>query len=232
MEPRLSYRKVAPEGYQAMAALERYAKTSGLEHSLLELVKLRASQINGCAFCIDMHTKDARAEGESEQRLYGLSAWEETPFYTERERAALAWTEALTLISETHAPDEVYELARKHFSEKELVDLTLAIVAINGWNRLAIGFRTVPGSYNPQRERLSGGLFFDYIPVGTANTEVTDETFHLSSGSSSARRLFHRVASHPAGGSTRSSGDRTPSSSQLPFRSQGAATQCPVPCPA
>jgi AhpD family alkylhydroperoxidase len=116
----------------------------------LELVKTRASQINGCAYCIDMHTKDARALGESEQRLYALPAWRETPFYTERERAALAWTETITLISQGHAPDEVFEQARTQFTEEELVNLTLAIIAINGWNRLAIAFREVPGTYPPQ----------------------------------------------------------------------------------
>ena len=121
----------------------------GLESSLLELVKTRASQINGCAYCLDMHTKDARAHGETEQRLYALPAWAETPFFTDRERAALAWTEAVTLVSETHVPDDVYELARQHFNEKELVDLTLAVVAINGWNRLSIAFRSVPGTYQP-----------------------------------------------------------------------------------
>jgi AhpD family alkylhydroperoxidase len=149
MEPRLKYAHVAPEGYQAMRALEGYVKSSGLEPALLELVKLRASQINSCAYCIDMHTKDARAHGETEQRLYALSAWREAPFYTERERAALAWTEAVTKVFDEHVPDNVYELARKQFTEKELVDLTLAIIAINGWNRLAISFRTVPGSYQP-----------------------------------------------------------------------------------
>lgn len=132
-----------------MRALEGYVKSSGLEPALLELVKLRASQINSCAYCIDMHTKDARAHGETEQRLYALSAWREAPFYTERERAALAWTEAVTKVFDEHVPDDVYELARKQFTEKELVDLTLAIIAINGWNRLAISFRTVPGSYQP-----------------------------------------------------------------------------------
>ena len=134
-----------------MAGLEQYARRSGLESSLLELVKTRASQINGCAFCLDMHTKDARAAGETEQRLYTLSAWHEASFFTDRERAALAWTEAVTRVADTHVPDEVYELARKHFSEKELVDLTLAVVAINGWNRLAIAFRTMPGSYQPTK---------------------------------------------------------------------------------
>lgn len=149
MQQRLDYKKLAPDGYKAMAGLEQYARHSGLESSLLELVKTRASQINGCAFCLDMHTKDARAAGETEQRLYALSAWEETPFFTDRERAALAWTEAVTRVANTHVPDEVFQSVRKHFTEKELVDLTLTIVAINGWNRLAVAFRTVPGSYQP-----------------------------------------------------------------------------------
>ena len=151
MEARLDYTKASPEGFKAMLGLEQYARQSGLERSLLELVKMRASQINGCAFCLDMHSKDARAEGETEQRLYALNAWRETPFFSERERAALGWTETVTRVSETHVPDETYESVRQHFSEKELVDLTLAIVAINGWNRLAISFRTVPGSYQPPR---------------------------------------------------------------------------------
>jgi len=149
MQQRINYKEVAPDGYKAMAGLEQYARRSGLEPSLLELVKTRASQINGCAFCLDMHTQDARAAGETEQRLFSLSAWHETPFFSDRERAALAWTEAITRVADTHVPDEVYELARKHFSEMELVNLTLAIVAINGWNRLAIAFRTVPGTYQP-----------------------------------------------------------------------------------
>lgn len=151
MQPRMDYAKTAPDGYKAMVTLEQYVRDSGLEPSLLELVKTRASQINGCAFCLDMHTKDARAGGETEQRLYALSAWHETPFFNERERAALAWTETVTRISETHVPDGAYESVRKHFTEKELADLTLAIVAINGWNRLAISFRTVPGSYQPSK---------------------------------------------------------------------------------
>ena len=146
-EPRLAYAQVRQEAVRAMYAVENYARNCGLEHKLLELVKLRASQINGCAYCIDMHTKDARAEGETEQRLYALSAWAETPFYTERERAALAWTEAVTQVSTSQVPDAVYELARKQFGEKEMVDLTMAIIAINGWNRLAISFRAVPGTY-------------------------------------------------------------------------------------
>jgi AhpD family alkylhydroperoxidase len=147
----MEYPKVAPGVSQAMSQLERQVRESGLEAPLLDLVKTRASQINGCAFCLDMHTKDARAHGETEQRLYALSAWRETPFYTDRERAALAWTEAVTLVAETHVPDEVYEQARAQFSEQELANLTLAIVAINGWNRLAISFRTVPGTYQPRK---------------------------------------------------------------------------------
>jgi len=138
-----------------MAILFRWGsfKKSGFDPRLLNLVRMRASQINGCAYCLDMHSKDARAEGETEQRLYALNAWRETPFYSERERAALAWTEALTLVSETHAPDDVYEEMRKHFSSEEQVLLTSAIVAINGWNRIAIGFRAVPGSYQPAAAR-------------------------------------------------------------------------------
>ncbi|MFL6351636.1 MAG: carboxymuconolactone decarboxylase family protein [Bryobacteraceae bacterium] len=150
MQPRLDAYKAGPAALHAMSALDGYIrKSSRLEPSLLELVKMRASQINGCAYCLDMHSKDARAHGESEQRLYTLPAWRETPFFTDRERAALAWTEAVTLISQGHAPDEVYEGARQCFSEEEIIDLTLAIVAINGWNRVAIGFRMVPGEYRP-----------------------------------------------------------------------------------
>ncbi|MGM5470291.1 carboxymuconolactone decarboxylase family protein [Flavobacteriaceae bacterium LMO-SS05] len=149
MKQRLNYSQIAPDALKGMLELENYVSNSGLEKTLYELVKTRASQINGCAFCLDMHTKDARKAGETEQRLYTLSAWRETPFYTERERAALEWTEALTLISETDVPDALYESVRKHFDEKELVTLTMAIIAINGWNRLAISFRNVPGSYNP-----------------------------------------------------------------------------------
>ena len=147
MQELLKYAAASPGAYAAMRGMERYVRECGLEHALLELVKTRASQINGCAFCIDMHTKDARAAGESEQRLYALSAWRETPFYTERERAALAWTEAVTLIAEAPVPEELYHAARGHFSEKEIVDLTLAVITINGWNRLAATFRTPPGSY-------------------------------------------------------------------------------------
>jgi len=151
MQPRMDYVKAAPNGYQAMSALESYVRVSGLEHSLLELIKIRASQINGCAFCLDMHTKDARAGGETEQRLYALSAWQETPFFTDRERAALTWTEAVTRVADTHVPDDMFELVREQFTEKELADLTLAIVTINGWNRLAVAFRKVPGSYQPAK---------------------------------------------------------------------------------
>ena len=127
-------------------------KSSGLPENLLHLIKMRASQLNGCAYCLDMHSKDARANGETEQRLYGLEAWRETPYYTEKERAALEWTESLTLVAQTHVLDEVYERARKEFSEQELVDLTYAVAAINVWNRLAISTRAVPGEYQPQKK--------------------------------------------------------------------------------
>lgn len=147
MEPRLKYYQAAPEGYRALRALESYVDECGLEESLLNLVKLRASQINSCAFCIDMHWKDARADGESEERLYMLEAWRESGSYTERERAALAWTETLTLVAETRAPDDVWELVRAQFSDKELADLSLAIATINVWNRLNVGFRTPGGIY-------------------------------------------------------------------------------------
>jgi AhpD family alkylhydroperoxidase len=144
MDPRIEYAKVAPGVVHAMRTLETYVAHSGIERSLLHLVKTRASQINGCAFCLDMHTREARDDGESEQRLYLLQAWRESKDYTERERAALAWTEVVTRIADAHVPDDVYDSARQHFSEKELVDLTLAVVAINGWNRLAIAFRIPP----------------------------------------------------------------------------------------
>jgi AhpD family alkylhydroperoxidase len=145
-----------PEGYRAVYALEQYVHHSGLELKLLELVRLRASLLNGCAYCVDMHTKDARAEGETEQRLFAVPVWRETPFFTDRERAALAWTEAVTLVGKDHVPDDVFAAARSQFSEKELVDLTLAIVAINNWNRLAISFRAVPGSYHRPAEMKTG----------------------------------------------------------------------------
>ncbi|MDY0884819.1 carboxymuconolactone decarboxylase family protein [Dongia soli] len=143
MKARLNPYKASPEMMKAVGDLEATVAESGLEHSLIELVKTRASQINGCAFCIHMHTRDARAKGETEERLYLLNAWEESPLYTDRERAALAWTEAVTLISQTHAPDEVYERVRKEFSEEELVKLTTLIATINAWNRIAISFRSV-----------------------------------------------------------------------------------------
>ncbi|MDE3148168.1 MAG: carboxymuconolactone decarboxylase family protein [Acidobacteriota bacterium] len=150
MTERLNYAKAFPEGIHAVLGLERAIRGSGIEPSLLELVKTRASQMNGCAYCIDMHTKDARAAGETEQRLYALSAWRETPFFSPRERAALAWTEAITNIQQGHAPDEVYQEVRREFNEPELVRLTLAITQINTWNRLAIGFRVEPGTYQPK----------------------------------------------------------------------------------
>lgn len=143
MQPRMDPYKTAPKAIEAMLSLETYVQNASLEHSLVELVKTRASQINGCAYCIHMHTTDARAAGESEMRLYLLDAWRESPLYSARERAALAWTEALTRVSETHAPDGDYEDAARHFSDAELVDLTLLICAINSWNRIAIGFRSV-----------------------------------------------------------------------------------------
>ena len=150
MNSRLDWSAVAPGARLAMSGVEKYARESGLETSLLELVRMRASQLNGCAYCIDMHSKDARAEGESEQRLYALTAWRESPFYTDRERAALGWTESVTLVGESNVPDAVYLSARACFSEVELVNLTMAIIAINGWNRLAVAFRMVPGSYRRQ----------------------------------------------------------------------------------
>lgn len=154
MQSRLDTQNTAPGAIHAMLALESYIKKSSrLEPSLLELVRMRASQINGCAYCLDMHSKDARANGESEQRLYALNAWRETPFFTDRERAALAWTEAVTLIHQDHAPDSVYNEVKQRFTDEELVNLTLAIAAINSWNRLAISFRAVPGQYQPQSHK-------------------------------------------------------------------------------
>lgn len=150
MEPRLDYQKAFPEGMQALLHLSAIINRSGLEASLLELIKIRASQLNGCAYCIDMHTKDARAKGETEQRIYALSAWREVPFYSERERAALAWTEAITNIQQGHASEEVYAEARLQFSEEELVRLTFAITQINTWNRIAIAFRPEVGKYQSQ----------------------------------------------------------------------------------
>lgn len=152
LKMRLEPAKVSPAAYHAMLGLENFVnKSSKLERSLLELVRMRASQINGCAFSIDMHSKDARANGEAEQRLYALSAWRGTTFFTNRERAALAWTEALTVITEGHASDEVYAEVRQEFGEEELLNLSLAIVTVNGWNRLAVGFRTIPGGYQPHK---------------------------------------------------------------------------------
>jgi AhpD family alkylhydroperoxidase len=149
MAERINYAKAFPEGIHAVLNVEKAIRSSGLEPSLLELVKTRASQLNGCAYCLDMHSKDARAAGETEQRLYTLPAWRETPFFTARERAALAWTEAVTNIQDGHASDEEYEQVRKEFSESELVRLTLAITQINVWNRIAISFRAEPGIYQP-----------------------------------------------------------------------------------
>jgi AhpD family alkylhydroperoxidase len=149
MEARLDYTKASPEAFKAMLQLEGVVRRSGIDPKLLELIKIRASQLNACAYCIDMHTKDARSKQETEQRIYALDAWRETPFYTEKERAALAWTEALTNIQIGHAPDAVYAKLRENFSEEEIVILTLAITTINAWNRIAIGFRMVPGTYEP-----------------------------------------------------------------------------------
>ncbi len=154
-QPRIEVRKYAQEPLQHLLALEKYIAGSGLEEKLIHLVKMRASQINGCAYCLDMHSIDARAAGETEQRLYTLEAWAETPFFTDRERAALAWTEALTHISQTHVPDNVFEELKKHFGEKEIVDLTLVVSIINLWNRLAISMRSVPGHYKPARAAAS-----------------------------------------------------------------------------
>jgi AhpD family alkylhydroperoxidase len=151
MQARLDYLKNAHGIYDAMYGLEKYIHQSGLEEPLIHLVKLRVSQLNGCAYCIDMHWKDLRALGEQEQRLYGLDAWEESPYYTDRERAALSWAEAVTNIQETHAPDDTYEEVRALFTEKEVADLTCVIATINAWNRLAISARTVPGTYQSSR---------------------------------------------------------------------------------
>jgi AhpD family alkylhydroperoxidase len=156
MQPRLNAPQASPEALKAMLGLETFLARSSIEHSLLVLVKMRASQINGCAYCLDMHSKDARAEGETEQRLYLLDAWRETDFYTPKERAALAWTEALTRISETHAPDDVFEEVRAQFSDREIADLSVAIAAINGWNRLSIAFRTKVGTYQPAAKAQAG----------------------------------------------------------------------------
>jgi AhpD family alkylhydroperoxidase len=149
MKSRLKWAEIVPDAYKAHASLERYVRSCGLDKRLVELAKLRASQINQCAFCIDMHWKDLRADGETEQRLYGLNAWRESPYYTDRERAALEWTEAITVLTEGFVPDEVYDRVRVHFTEDELVKLTMAIVVINGWNRLSVAFRSEAGKYQP-----------------------------------------------------------------------------------
>lgn len=155
MHPRIDQSKASPGAMNAMLGLERYVRQSGLPENLVHLVRLRVSQINGCAYCLDMHSKDLRAAGETEQRIYLLDAWREAPFYSERERAALAWAEAVTLVAEDHVPDEVYEHARSQFSEEELASLTLAVVTINGWNRISIAFRNLPGAYQPQRHQAA-----------------------------------------------------------------------------
>ena len=155
MKPRISLANVSPEAIKTVLGLEKYLRGCGLEERLLDLVKLRASQINGCAYCLDMHWKDLRAAGESEQRLYSLDAWAECPYYTDKERAALAWTEPVTLVADGHVPDAVYEQVRPFFSEKELGDLTLAVATINVWNRLNIAARTEPGTYQPGKTLVS-----------------------------------------------------------------------------
>lgn len=154
MSARLRFPKVSPAGYKALLQLEEFVEHSGVELPLIRLIQTYASQINGCAFCLDMHTKDARAEGETEQRLYLLGGWREAPCYSERERAALEWTEAITLIADDHVPDDVYERVRPHFTEEELANLTLAISTINVWNRFNVAFRTPSGSYQPQQAAI------------------------------------------------------------------------------
>jgi AhpD family alkylhydroperoxidase len=154
MQSRLDFPKVSPQAVQAMLGLEAYLNPTSLDPSLRDLLKMRASQLNGCAYCIDMHSKDLRAAGESEQRLYLLDAWREAPFYTERERAALGWIEALTRVADDHVPDQAYEDARRHFNERELVNLAMVAVAINGWNRLCVAFRSLPGTYQPSVRRV------------------------------------------------------------------------------
>ena len=152
MEQRIDIASVSPGALKAMLGLSGYVHKSGLDTNLLDLINLRVSQINGCAYCIDMHWKDLRAAGESEQRLYGLDAWRESPYYTERERAALSWAEAVTLVADTHVPDEVFGEAHRYFNDEELTNLTLGVVAINGWNRLSIASRTTPGTYQPPKK--------------------------------------------------------------------------------
>ena len=155
MTERLRYPHAAPDAYRAMLAMEQYVASAGLEPSLVELVKLRASYLNGCAYCVDMHTKDARAAGESEQRLYAVPVWRETPFFTARERAALEWTEAVTTLGREGVPDAVYEAARAQFDEATLVRLTMAVITINGWNRLAVAFRGEVGGYQPKQAKAT-----------------------------------------------------------------------------
>ena len=153
MKARLNIVAASPAAYRAMAGLEKFISESSIEPKLVHLLKMRASQINGCAYCLAMHSKDARAHGETEQRLYGLGAWREAPYYTDRERTALEWVESLTQITQGHVPDDLYERARRQFSERELVELSMIAVAINGWNRLAIAFRSEAGTYQPQQVR-------------------------------------------------------------------------------
>ena len=151
MEPRIDVRKISPDALKAMFGLERFIRSGGLDEKLLTLIRFRVSQVNGCAYCLDMHSKDLRALGETEQRLYMLDAWRESPFYTDRERAALEWAEAVTLVANDHVPDEVFKRVREHFNEDELVTLTMAVVSINAWNRLSISLRAVPGNYQPHQ---------------------------------------------------------------------------------
>jgi len=157
MTPRLDYRKFAKEPIKALMDMEAYVAQCGLDDKLLHMIKLRASQINGCAYCIDMHWKDARAAGETEQRLYGLDAWRESPYYSDRERAALEWTESLTLIAASQAPEDIFAAMKAHFSDKEILDLTYAISTINAWNRIAISMRAVPGHYQPTQKSSAAG---------------------------------------------------------------------------
>jgi len=147
MKTRIERHDVNPGGYRAMLGLEQYLATCSLDKKLLDLIRLRVSQMNGCAYCLDMHWKELRAEGETEQRMYSLDAWRESPYYSEAEQAALAWAEAVTRVADTRVPDFEYEQARRQFDAQQLADLTLAVVAINGWNRLNIAFRTAPGTY-------------------------------------------------------------------------------------
>ena len=160
---RIDYKHVAPGAYRAQVALENYVCNSGLEHSLLHLIKLRASYLNGCAHCVDMHTKDLRVAGDSEQRLYAVPVWRETPFFTPRERAALTWTDAVTDVGRTHVPDDVFVEMREHFTDVEIVNLTAAVIAINGWNRLAVAFRKQVGSYVPPEPSIVATLDHDVV---------------------------------------------------------------------